>query len=149
MQFFKKAAAAPAKKAAAAAPAKKGTKPTTVVKKATGAKVTKGWFGGSGGPDNLDKWYGERASLSADGTLDAGSGRDGALRQRHPAALAWRHRGAARCRCWQQEARGGSRGRTAPAWGCPVTQAGDLLQCSLSAGSSSSSSVIAPCTGPP
>lgn len=55
--FFKKAAAAPAKKA----PAKKAT---TVVKPSRGgSKVTKGWFGGEGGANNLDKWYGkQRAS---------------------------------------------------------------------------------------
>ena len=29
------------------------------IKKATGGKKTGGWFGGAGGAQDLDKWYGE------------------------------------------------------------------------------------------
>jgi light-harvesting complex II chlorophyll a/b binding protein 5 len=58
--FFKKAAAAPAKKAAGKAPAKKAT---TVVKPSrSGSKATRGWLGGEGGANNLDKWYGKQQS---------------------------------------------------------------------------------------
>jgi len=56
---FKKTAAAP-KKAAA----KKVVKPS-------GTKSTKGWLGGSGGAQNLDKWYGpDRALFLPGGLLD-------------------------------------------------------------------------------
>jgi hypothetical protein len=48
--LFKKAAAAP--KAASKAAKKAVVKPS-------GSKTTKGWLGGSGGAQNLDKWYGE------------------------------------------------------------------------------------------
>ena len=48
--LFKKAAAAP--KAASKAAKKAVVKPS-------GSKTTKGWLGGSGGAQSLDKWYGE------------------------------------------------------------------------------------------
>lgn len=45
--LFKKTAAAP-KKAA-----------KKVVKPSGGSKTTRGWLGGAGGAQGLDKWYGE------------------------------------------------------------------------------------------
>lgn len=51
--LFKKSAAAPKKAAKAAKKA--------VAKITPGSKTTRGWLGGAGGAQGLDKWYGEFA----------------------------------------------------------------------------------------
>ncbi|WIA23179.1 hypothetical protein OEZ86_010071 [Tetradesmus obliquus] len=62
--LFKKAAKAPAAKA----PVKAAKK---AVSKVTGTKATRGWLGGSGGAQGLDKWYGpDRALFLPGGLLD-------------------------------------------------------------------------------
>jgi hypothetical protein len=39
-------------------------KATQQIKKATGGKRTKGWFGGVGGAQDLDKWYGKSSDVA-------------------------------------------------------------------------------------
>lgn len=53
MNFLNKKSAAPAKAKGKAAPKK------AAVVKPSGSKATRGWLGGQGGAQNLDKWYGE------------------------------------------------------------------------------------------
>jgi hypothetical protein len=55
--LFKKASAAKAPKQAA-----KAVKKAAV--KMTGTKTTRGWLGGAGGAQGLDKWYGEYAAAA-------------------------------------------------------------------------------------
>ncbi len=43
---------------------------TKQVKKAASGKKTKGWFGGVGGAQDLDKWYGESDDLAPDNCAD-------------------------------------------------------------------------------
>jgi hypothetical protein len=50
--LFKKAAAPKAPKQAPKAAKKAAVKPS-------GTKTTRGWLGGAGGAQGLDKWYGE------------------------------------------------------------------------------------------
>ncbi|KAK9829526.1 hypothetical protein WJX72_006332 [[Myrmecia] bisecta] len=64
-----KKAATQVKRAAPAAP-KPVKKAASAVRKASpGRKGTKGWLGGAGGADNLDKWYGPSRALYLPGGL--------------------------------------------------------------------------------
>ncbi len=47
------------KKAAAKAPAVKAPVKKAAAVLKSGTKTTRGWLGGAGGAQNLDKWYGE------------------------------------------------------------------------------------------
>jgi light-harvesting complex II chlorophyll a/b binding protein 5 len=65
--------AAPSIKKAAPAPAKKAQtqvrRVANQVQRKSGTRATKGWLGGAGGPDNLDKWYGPSRALYLPGGL--------------------------------------------------------------------------------
>lgn len=55
--LFKKASKAPKKAAKAADKTKKAVKKAAV--KVAGTRASRGWLGGLGGAQNLDKWYGK------------------------------------------------------------------------------------------